>query len=125
MLLALSTEDGLLELLGVLYDVGGILGGCLVEDFAELLLVLLVHCLDGGAVLGLRIYDGLIDDFLSGSAECLVGLYCLQLNGAANVAGHHLADFLSLLAGYGEDLGYALLVAVLRVDEVHALSQLA
>ena len=41
MLLALSAEDGLLELLGVLYDVGGILGRCLVEDFAELLLVLL------------------------------------------------------------------------------------
>ena len=95
------------------------------SSLAELLLVLLVHCLDGCAVLGLRIDDGLEDDLLSGSAECLVGLHGLQLHGAAYIAGHHLADLLPLLAGYGEDLGYALLVAVLRVDEVHALSQLA
>ena len=96
MLLALSAEDGLLELFGVLYDVGGVLGCGLIEDLAELLLVLLVHCLYGCAVLGLRIYDGLVDDLLSGNAECLVGLH-----------------------------GLPLLVAVLRVDEVHALSQLA
>ena len=94
----------LICLLGILYDVCGILGRCLVEDLTELLFVLFVHSLDCGAVFGLRIYDRFVDYVLTGSAESLVGLDGLQFYGASYVSGHHLGYFLPLLAGYGEDL---------------------
>ncbi len=118
-LLAHTGEDGLAEFLGVLDGDGRILGGDLVQGIAHLGLVVLVHGLDGAAVLRIR-EDHVLDGLLAGGGEGDVGLAGLELHDAADVTGADGGNLLLLGARDGVDGAEALAVAGFGVHEVGA-----
>ncbi len=120
MLLAHTGEDGLAQFLGVFHGDGGILGSDLVEGVAHLGLVVLVHGLDGAAVLGIR-EDHMLDGFHAVLGEGHIRLAGFKFHHAADVTGGEGSHFFLLGTGHGVDGAEALAVTGLGVHEVCAL----
>ena len=83
-LLALSAEDGLAQLLGILNIDGRILGSDLVKSLANLCFVILVDGLDGATIPGIR-EDHMLDCINSRSGKGNIGLSSLQLHDASDI----------------------------------------
>ncbi|GFI53460.1 hypothetical protein IMSAGC022_00047 [Alistipes sp.] len=125
MMLALPLYNSLFQLFRVLDQDSRILVLGIVEQLAQLLLVVLLLGLDRRSVTRLGEYDRLDANGGRRRGERVVGARTLQLDGAADIAGRQLADLDAVLAGNGEELRQLLLVARAAVDQLHALGYLA
>ncbi len=85
-LLTLSAENGLTELLGVLNEDGRILCGDLVESLTDLCLIVLVDSLDCATVLGIGELH-VLNRIDTGCSEGNVGLSVLEFHDATDISG--------------------------------------
>ena len=119
-MLSLSAEDGLFQLLRVLYNNCRILCRSTVEKFSEFLLILLLLSLDCCTELRLREF-GRCKCVLATCTEGLTNLNALKFNGATYITGLHLRNLLSLLSCSCIDNGNSLFITGLRIIKIHTL----
>ena len=123
MLLSLTLENRLLEFLRIFHYYCRVLSRNAVESFVHLLVVLLLHRLDGCTVPRLREFDVLIDSLrtqLGESGVCLTGT---QFHCTSKVSCHEFAHLFLLLSGHCIDCCDSFLVAGLWVLKVLSLNK--
>ena len=122
--LTLTLNDGLLELLRVVYQDRGILVLGIVENLTQLLLVALLLALNGSTVARLGEGDRLDRHHIGSSREGIVGLRALELHGATDVTSRELGYLHTVLTSYGEELRDLLLVLRAGIHHLATLGQL-
>ena len=116
-LLAHTGKDGLTQFLGVFHVDGGILGSHLVEGVAYLGLVVLIHCLHGAAVLGIREHH-VLEGLHTALGQGDIRLTGLELHDAADITGADGSNLLFLSTSHGVNGAETLTVASFRVNKV-------
>jgi len=122
-MLTLTLNDGLLQLLRVLNQDSWVLILNIVQQLAELLLVALLLSLDSCAVARLWEYDRSYAYVLT-CGQSIVCASTLQLNCATNVTCRQLSNLDTVLTCNCEELRELLLITCAAIDKLHTLGNL-